>query len=43
MWGNLQALRFYLQVIDVLLSIQIDALGFILNGHDGETHINAAM
>ena len=37
------SLAFYLQVIDVFLSIEIDALGFLLNGHDRETHVNAAM
>lgn len=30
-------------MIDVFLSIEIDALGFLLNGHDRETHVNAAM
>ena len=33
----------YLQVINVFLSIKIDALGFLLNGHDREAHVNAAM
>jgi len=30
-------------VINVFLCIQINALGFLLNGHDGQSNINAAM
>lgn len=41
--GLMTSLAVYLQVIDVLLGIKIDALGFLLNGHHGEPHINAAM
>lgn len=33
----------YLQVIDVFLGIKIDALCFLLNSHDRETNVNAAM
>lgn len=33
----------YLQVIDVLLSVQVNATGPFLDGHDGEADIDAAM
>lgn len=33
----------YLQVIDVFLCVQVDAHGFLLDGHDGETHVDAAV
>lgn len=33
----------YLQVIDVLLCVQVDATGPLLDGHDGQAHVNAAM
>lgn len=33
----------YLQVIDVFLRIQVDAHGLLLNGHDGEAHVDTAM
>lgn len=33
----------YLQVIDMLLSVQVDATSPLFNGHDGEADVNAAM
>lgn len=33
----------YLQVIDVFLCVQVDAHGFLLNSHDRETHVDAAV
>lgn len=33
----------YLQVIDVLLCVQVDATGPLLDGHDGQAHVDAAM
>lgn len=30
-------------MINVFLGVQINALGFLLNGHDGQSHINAAV
>lgn len=33
----------YLQVIDVLLRVQVDATGPLLDGHDGQAHVDAAM
>lgn len=33
----------YLQVIDVLLGVQVDATGPLLDGHDWEANIDAAM
>lgn len=33
----------YLQVIDVLLSVQVNATGPFLDGHDGEANVDATM
>lgn len=33
----------YLQVIDVLLCVQVDTTGPLLDGHDGQAHVDAAM
>lgn len=38
-----QLLGFNLQVINVFFSVQINALGFLLNGHDGQPNVNAAV
>lgn len=35
--------RCYLQVIDVLLGVQVDATGPLLDGHDGQAHVDAAV
>lgn len=35
--------RLYLQVEDVVLGIQVDTHGLLLDGHDGQAHIDAAM
>lgn len=40
-WNSIE--RLYLQMEDVILGIQVDAHGFLLDGHDGEAHIDAAM
>lgn len=33
----------HLQVIDVLLRVQVDTTGPLLDGHDGQAHVDAAM
>ncbi|TNN36053.1 hypothetical protein EYF80_053781 [Liparis tanakae] len=35
--------RRYLQVIDVLLGVQVDATGSLLDGHDREADVDAAV
>lgn len=35
--------RWHLQVEDVVLGVQVDAHGLLLDGHDGEAHVDAAM
>ena len=37
------SVRHYLQVVDVILCVQVDAHGFLLDRHDGEADIDAAM
>lgn len=33
----------HLQVVNVFLGVQVDAQGFLLDSHDGETHVDAAV
>ena len=33
----------YLQVIDVLLCVQVNATTALFDGHDGEAHVDAAV